>query len=199
MMVSLTMKRHSNSMHIPFFFEEKIPSEDKFILSEDTSKHVLQVLRMRKNDQLYLTNGYGEVLKAFITLIDKKKVQVQITERNFIPKSSCKISLGISLIKNVARFEWFLEKATEIGVNEIIPFISERTEKQHFRFERMKNILVSAMLQSQQAWLPEIHEPLKLKELIRNSSQQEKFIAHCFQDKKIKLKSAFTSKTDLYR
>jgi len=85
-------------------------------------------------------------------------------------------------LKNTSRFEWFLEKATEIGVSEIIPLICERTEKQKFRHDRVKGICVSAILQSQQTWLPVLHEPIKYVEDINSTKEKrelQKFIAHC--------------------
>src|SRR6185503_16178794 len=88
------------------------------------------------------------------------------------------ISIAVSLIKNPGRFEWFLEKATEIGVSEIIPLICHRTEKYHYRQQRMKNVLISAMLQSRQAWLPELKETIKFADIIKQDYDQ-KFIAHC--------------------
>ena len=99
----------------------------------------------------------------------------QLTTHN-----SPKITIAISLLKNTNRFEWFLEKATEIGVSEIIPLICERTEKQKFRYDRMKGICISAMLQSQQTWLPILHEPKQFNHLaIEQFGTQQKFIAHC--------------------
>ena len=142
---------------------------------------------MHESDQLLITNGKGEVLTAFIIVADKKKTAVKITERTFSPGHIAKVSIAVSLIKNINRFEWFLEKATEIGVSEIIPLICQRTEKQHFKYDRMKNILVSAMLQSQQAWLPLLHEPVKFEEKIKTSSYQNKFIAHCMEGQKKQL------------
>lgn len=174
-------------MQLPFFFEENFPVPDEFILGEESSKHIVQVLRMHELDQLRITNGKGEVLTAFIIAADKKKTTVKITERTFFPGHIAKVSIAVSLIKNKNRFEWFLEKATEIGVSEIIPLICRRTEEQHFKYDRMKNILVSAMLQSQQAWLPLLHEPVKFEEKIKTSSYQNKFIAHCMEGQKKQL------------
>lgn len=174
-------------MQLPFFFEENLPVPDEFILSEESSKHIVQVLRMHELDQLLITNGKGEVLTAFIIVPDKKKTAIKITERTFFPEHIAKVSIAVSLIKNKNRFEWFLEKATEIGVSEIIPLICQRTEKQTFKYDRMKNILVGAMLQSQQAWLPLLHEPVKFEERIKKSSNQNKFIAHCMEGQKKQL------------
>ena len=101
---------------------------------------------------------------AEITDNNRKRCQCQIIQTILISNlRTSKITIAISLVKNSSRFEWFLEKATEIGVTEIIPLICSRTEKQHFKFERMKSILISAMLQSQQVWLPVLHEPTKFK------------------------------------
>ena len=174
-------------MQLPFFFEEILPVSEEFTLSEESSKHVVQVLRMQESDQLLITNGKGEVLTASVIAADKKKASVKITGRTFFPPHIAKVSVAVSLIKNKNRFEWLLEKAAEIGVSEIVPLICRRTDKQVFKYERMNNILVSAMLQSQQAWLPMLREPIKLEEFIKRSSDQHKFIAHCMQGQKNQL------------
>ena len=87
--------------------------------------------------------------------------------------------LSVSLIKNSSRFEWFLEKAAEIGVTEIIPLLCERTEKEKFRSDRLQGVLISAMLQSQQTWLPHLQEPVELKNFLQVNQFSQKFIAHC--------------------
>ena len=182
-------------MQLPFFFEENFPDYDQFILSEDSSRHIVQVLRMKDGEQIQLTNGKGYVLTAEILSAHKKKTEVKIFEKVFIPQPVAKVSVAISLIKNASRFEWFLEKATEIGVSQIIPLICKRTEKTHFREERMKTILVSAMLQSRQARLPELSVPVKINELIKSTAYHQKFIAHCLAVAKKELKNAVTGKT----
>lgn len=170
-------------MALPFFYEESINSaSDEFVLGEDTSKHIVQVLRMHTGQQLQITDGNGNLFIAEIIDHNKKKCGVKILATRFNPTSIKKITLAISIVKNIHRFEWFLEKATEIGINEIVPLICVRTEKQQFRFERMKNILISAMLQSQQTHLPFLHEPIKFQEYVKNVKQDiglKKFIAHC--------------------
>ena len=103
--------------------------------------------------------------------------------RNTFPKPEKSITIAISLVKNASRFEWFLEKATEIGVTTIIPLLCQRTEKQHFRTERMNGIVISAMLQSKQVWLPELKNPTPFKETVTQSDEKSKFIAHCETDK----------------
>jgi 16S rRNA (uracil1498-N3)-methyltransferase len=183
-------------MQLPFFFEENFSGEENFTLSEETSKHIVQVLRMHENENLLITNGKGQVLTTRLIKANKKNAEVQIIDKSVSPKLPPKISIAISLIKNANRFEWFLEKATEIGVSEIIPIICERTEKQHFRYDRMKNVIVSAMLQSQQIWLPELHEPAKFDVIIKNSMHKNKYIAHCIDDKKNRLNNESISNGD---
>src|SRR4051812_49262899 len=145
-------------MSLPYFFVETVNETNTIVLPEDTSKHCIQVLRMRPGEQLQLTDGKGNFITANIATADRKHCLVNIREKKFKQPSSKKICVAISLLKHTSRFEWFLEKATEIGVNEIIPLIGERTERPHFRFERMNNILISAMLQSEQTWLPVLRE-----------------------------------------
>ena len=172
-------------MPLPFFYTEEITTgSDQLVLNEETSKHVVQVLRMQMGDQLKLTDGKGNVFTAAIIDDHKKKCAVTIRSKEFQQQAHRKITIGISLIKSASRFEWFLEKATEIGVSEIIPLLCERTEKQHFRFDRMKSIFVSAMLQSQQCWLPVLQEPLALNKLIEASQYDQKFIAHCIDEQR---------------
>ena len=108
-----------------------------------------------------------------------------------------KTTIAVSLLKNASRFEWFLEKATEVGVTEIIPLICSRTEHTRFRFERMQQILISAMLQSQQSWLPVLHEPIKLQALFEEHLATQKFIAHCEEDNKTPIHSISLSESVL--
>ena len=179
-------------MALPFFYKEDlIASTTDVVLDEATSKHIVQVLRMQKGEQLQLTNGKGILFTAAITDNNRKKCIVSVVQKSEIENFKSTISIAISPVKNNTRFEWFLEKATEIGVTEIIPLICSRTEKTVFKFERMKGILVSAMLQSQQCWLPVLHEPVSFKKLLEGSkilrgldAYQQKFIAHCIDGAK---------------
>ena len=171
-------------MTLPFFYVEDImPSTLSIVLNEETSKHIVQVLRMQNGDQLQLTDGNGNLLVVEITDNNRKKCVVEIvrtTTDNRQPTTDT--TIAISLVKNSNRFEWFLEKATEIGVTAIIPLICSRTEKQHFRQERMQGILISAMLQSQQTWLPVLQQPTKFNDVIKQATQQQKMIAHCGEE-----------------
>ena len=172
-------------MSLPYFFIDGLGSQDHIVLPEDTSKHCIQVLRMKAGELLRLTDGKGNLFTTRISQADKKNCIVTVEEKIYVPPATKKVSIAISLLKNANRFEWFLEKATEMGISEIIPVICKRTERQHFWFERMHNILVSAMLQSQQAWLPLLHEPQAVEKIISTSAYVQKLIAHCEEaDKK---------------
>jgi len=168
-------------MTLPFFYiNEYDTSQKEIVLEEDTSRHVVQVLRMTEGEKLNLTDGKGSLIIAEVIDAHKKHCSVKIIDTRFTTHDSRKVAIAISLLKNTSRFEWFLEKATEIGVSEIIPLICERTEKQKFRYDRMKGICISAMLQSKQTWLPILHEPKQFNHLaIEQFDDQQKFIAHC--------------------
>ena len=169
-------------MALPFFYINKYdPLQKDIVLDEDTSKHIVQVLRMKEGEQLNLTDGKGNLFETEIIGSHKKHCEVKVQGTRNKEKGARKITIAISLLKNTNRFEWFLEKATEIGVSEIIPLICERTEKEKFRFERMNSICISAMLQSQQCWLPVLHEPQEFNQVVKRSKLQEKFIAHCLE------------------
>src|ERR1044071_9047231 len=155
-------------MSLPYFYERQIETP-VHRLSAETSRHCVQVLRIKTGEQLQLTDGKGNLFTGTVMTDDKEGAQVRIQENVKHNPAATKISIAISLLKNPSRFEWFLEKVTEIGVNEIIPVICERTSKQNMRFERMNNILISAMLQSQQVWLPALHRPVKFWELTDQS------------------------------
>jgi len=169
-------------MSLPSFY---IPSytaaQQEVMLDEDNSRHVVQVLRMKTGEFLQLTDGRGHLLEGEVVDAHKKQCRVAIREVRTIPPPWTNVTIAISPLKNTSRFEWFLEKATEIGVGSIIPLVCERTERQTIRVDRLRNILVSAMLQSQQAWLPVFHEPQPFSQLIARSAEPLKLIAHCLE------------------
>ena len=142
-------------MPVPYFYEAPLTiNPTVYTLSEETSKHCVQVLRMKAGDRIDLTNGIGQLFEATISIADKKSTKVQIDAQKSMPPATQKITLGISLLKNAARLEWLLEKATEMGVHTIVPLLCAHTIHERFKTDRMQNILQSAMIQSQQVWLP---------------------------------------------
>jgi 16S rRNA (uracil1498-N3)-methyltransferase len=170
-----------------FYFANLATMPIQFVLNENSSRHIVQVLRMQTGEELRLTDGKG--LSALAKIIDpnKKKCLVQIIEKQQQHPPTRRVQIALSLLKNVSRFEWFLEKATELGISEIIPLKSTRTEKQQFRMDRMQGILESALIQSQQSWMPVLHEPQNFSSCIEKMQADQKFIAHCGQGTKAKL------------
>jgi 16S rRNA (uracil1498-N3)-methyltransferase len=167
-------------MQLPFFYAPDLGLLDSIqSLAEDTARHIAQVLRMKEGDLIHLTDGKGRVATARIVSIGKKTctVQLQVIENFPAPEHHC--TIAVSLLKNAGRFEWLLEKAAELGINSIVPLICHRTERQQFRNDRWQNILVSAMLQSRQAWLTELATPINCIAYIGQCNQNEKYIAHC--------------------
>ena len=184
-------------MSLPFFYTEPISSTNNMVvLNEENSKHIVQVLRMAEGRQLKLTDGLGNVYTAEITEANKKKCSVKILETTVVETAAHKVCIAISPVKNNSRLEWFLEKATEIGVTQIVLLMCERTEKQHIRLDRLKGILISAMLQSQQAWLPILEESVKFEKFIKYDLSQNKFIAHCEEQHKTSLKESINQLRD---
>jgi len=173
-------------MALPYFFTPAW-NGDVLVLSEDTSKHIVQVLRKQNGDRLLLTDGMGSRAEAVIIDDNRKRCTVQVLERVAEPQLQPAITVAIAVVKNASRMEWFLEKATEIGINRIIPLVSERTEKEKFRHDRMQQILVSAMIQSQQCWLPQLTEPVSFTSVL-NEDAERRFIAHCVDADKCELR-----------
>lgn len=173
-------------MTLPFFYiNEYASSQKEIVLDEDTSRHMVQVLRMKEGVKVNLTDGKGNLITAEITNAHKKHCIIKVIDSRLPSHVSRKLTIAISLLKNTNRFEWFVEKAAEIGVSEIIPLICDRTEKQKFRYDRMTGICISAMLQSQQCWLAGLHEPVLFSDLVmRRFDDHNKLIAHCLDEKK---------------
>jgi 16S rRNA (uracil1498-N3)-methyltransferase len=170
-----------------FYFAHLAGMADRFVLNENSSRHIVQVLRMQVGEELRLTDGNGLLVRARILDANKKKCGVEIAEKIIQEPVARRVKIALALLKNTSRFEWFLEKATELGVSEIIPLKSTRTEKQQFRLERMKGILESALIQSQQVWMPVILEPQFFSSWVKEASADQKFIAHCDMGSRRKL------------
>jgi 16S rRNA (uracil1498-N3)-methyltransferase len=177
-------------MSVPYFYEPlAVAGMTQFTMSEASSKHCIQVLRMEVGDQIDLTNGQGGLFHASIQVAHKKNAIVTITEalQNDQPKQ--KLHLGISLLKNAVRLEWLFEKATEMGVTHITPLICDRTIHERFKTDRMQQIIQSAMIQSQQTWLPILAEPTPYLHFIEHNTASQKLIAHCEPADKASIKS----------
>ncbi len=158
-------------------------------LDETNSKHAIQVLRMKLGDQMHLTDGKGHLITATIVNDHRKHCQVSVDFIEPREKQGAEVAIAIALTKNTGRFEWFLEKAAELGVSRVIPLITKRTETEKFKEERFQNILVSAMLQSQQTWLLQMSTPVDFNKFIANPGPVvNRYIAHCIETDKQSVK-----------
>lgn len=174
---------------LPFFYHSDIPGSPGLLtLDEPVSKHCVQVLRMPEGAGMVLCDGKGKTANAKIAVADRKKCQVKLLSLTITEPRPTSLSLGIAFTKNKSRNEWFLEKATELGIEHIYPLVAERSEKEKYNAGRYEQILISAMLQSQQVFLPVLHPPQKLKgfiDCINTGFRGQRFIAHCVESERI--------------
>jgi len=168
-------------------------SGGEFILDETESKHAVRVLRLQKGSRVQVVNGTGGFYEAEITDVNQKKCRLSIIKSQLeFGKKDFHLHIAIAPTKNNDRFEWFLEKATEIGIDEITPLITSHSERKTVNPERLEKILVSAMKQSLKAYLPKLNELTSFKELITNNKTDINFIAYCDEIKKTHLKNLAT-------
>jgi len=155
-------------------------NSDEYILSKDESRHCIQVLRKKIGDIIYLVDGKGGFYKATLIGDNPKSCHLKIykVERNY-GKSDLHIHIAIAPTKMNERFEWFLEKATELGVDEVTPIICQNSERKIIKIERMRKVLIAAMKQSLKAYLPKINEAISWKEFIQKKQDGQCYIAHC--------------------
>ena len=163
------------------FFSPDINSETHF-LSQEESKHCAKVLRLTTGDKINLIDGKGSFYEAEIIELahNKCKVKILTTKKEF-GKRNFYLHLAVSPTKNIERFEWFLEKATEIGIDEISPIICQHSERSQIKTDRLNKILISAIKQSLNGYLPALNEIKRFEKFISSYSQFQghKFIAHC--------------------
>jgi 16S rRNA (uracil1498-N3)-methyltransferase len=151
--------------------------QDLFTLDRNESAHCIKVLRLNKNDIIYLTDGAGNFYKAKIIKPDNKACMAEIIEASRVPERPFSLEVAISPTKSIERFEWFLEKATEIGIERVIPLRCKNSERRAIKEERLKKVMISAMKQSLKAWLPEITPFTGFTDLIEQPYGGNRFIA----------------------
>ncbi|MGB8704537.1 MAG: 16S rRNA (uracil(1498)-N(3))-methyltransferase [Gillisia sp.] len=165
------------------FFHPDISENDKQILfPKDESRHIVKVLRKKEGDLLKVTNGKGFLFETEIVDADPQKCVANILSKTFQKKSEAYLHLAVAPTKMNDRYEWFLEKATEIGIDEITPVFCEHSERKVVKLNRFERVIQSAMKQSLHFRIPEINEPLNFAEFIENTTSGDKFIAHCEDD-----------------
>jgi 16S rRNA (uracil1498-N3)-methyltransferase len=151
---------------------------DLFALDKTESAHCVRVLRLSVNDIIYLTNGKGRMYKACIVNPDRKECTVRIIELTEVPKErEYNLHIAIAPTKNMERFEWFIEKSTEIGIDRIIPLLCNNSERRVIKEERLVKVMVAAMKQSLKAWLPEMSPLTTFSELVQQQFSGYRFIA----------------------
>ncbi|MCF6333534.1 MAG: 16S rRNA (uracil(1498)-N(3))-methyltransferase [Draconibacterium sp.] len=172
-------------------------SGNEVILNETESKHAVRVLRLTEGSQVQLIDGQGGFYEAEIADAQPKKCKLSITNSiKEFEKKSFKLHIAIAPTKNIDRFEWFLEKCTEIGIDEITPLLSEHSERKVIKPERLKKILVAAMKQSLKAYLPKLNSLTNFNEFISRTNYQNKYIAHCNNGDKLHLKNYIQKNED---
>ena len=181
-----------------YFFHPGLDgSTTQFIFSPEESRHIVKVLRKKEGEILYITNGKGYLFTAQITMSDAKRCQGKIIETaKHIPVRHS-LHLAVAPTKRLERFQWFLEKATEIGVAEITPIYCQRSERRKLPMERLQRVVQEAMKQSLRAFLPRLNEPVTLQEFLRAKQPEFRFIAHCEEDEKMDLKRRVAPDNDV--
>ncbi len=158
-------------------------------LNEEESKHCARVLRLQIGDSVQLIDGIGNLYTATIIDAHPKNTQLQIVSvQNNFNKRNHYLHIAIAPTKNIERLEWFLEKATEIGIDEISLIICQRSERKEAKTERLNKIITSAVKQSIKAYHPVLNEPIALSKFINTPFEGQKFIAHCEVGEKFALK-----------
>ncbi|MBC2840295.1 16S rRNA (uracil(1498)-N(3))-methyltransferase [Robiginitalea sp. SC105] len=172
-------------------------SVHQFSFSPEESRHIVKVLRKRAGDQLHITNGKGYLFTAEIMEADPDRCMGRILDTRKMHQKMYHLHLAVAPTKKMDRFEWFLEKATEIGVNRITPIICERSERTKLPMERLQRVIQEAMKQSLRTYLPELDEPVSLPDFLKNGQPVLKFIAHCEDDEKMDLKRRVAADKDV--
>ena len=168
------------------FFSEITDNRVNF--SSDEKKHLTKVLRKKIGDEISVIDGKGYLYMARITSLEKNSSQVEIIKKEKKEKShNYYLHIAIAPTKNINRFEWFLEKATEIGIDEITPIICQRSERKKININRCKRILISSIKQSLKYHLPTLNEPIEFNDFVKQKLEGDKFIAHRINKDKIKL------------
>lgn len=163
-------------------------STESFSFDKEESRHIIKVLRKKDSDILHVTNGLGLLFETEITLASDNKCIVQVLSIIKSPEPKFHLHLAVAPTKMNDRFEWFLEKATEIGIQEITPIICDRSERKVINLERFEKIILSAMKQSNETYLPKLNEAISFKEFVKQQNKGLQLIAHCEETDKKSLK-----------
>lgn len=167
---------------------------NEFTFDKNESRHIIRVLRKQEGDAVYITNGFGELFQGNIIVPNDKRCTIKIVNSEAMVKPwNYYLHIAIAPTKLNDRFEWFLEKATEIGVDEITPIICDHSERKIVKMERMEKIVHAAAKQSLKYHFPKLHPPVSFKEFIKKDRSGTLFIAHCEETEKQSLKSKLSA------
>jgi len=165
----------------------------RYALKGEESAHAVRVLRLKTGDAITLVDGRGGRYRAQICEICHKHCEVEILEHQAdYGKRPYRLHIGIAPTKNIDRFEWFIEKATEIGIDEITPLLCEHSERKQVNIERLQRIMIAAMKQSVKAYLPKLNEMTSFTEWIKTKDiSGNGYIAHCNEGDRQSLKTVY--------
>ena len=172
-------------------------TQTSFIFDKEESKHIIKVLRKKESDILHVTNGLGFLFITEITIASDTRCTVKINSIEKQEAQKFHLHLAVAPTKMNERYEWFLEKATEIGIQEITPIICEHSERKVIKTDRFQKILESAMKQSLHYYLPKLNEPISFKDFIKQKQSGQLFIAHCEETDKKSLKNELKANQDI--
>ncbi len=172
-------------------------SNKEIIFSREESKHIAKVLRKKEGDLLHITNGAGSLFTAIITFSNQSKCIAIVKSNSQQQTKPYKLHMVVAPTKMNDRYEWFLEKATEIGVDEITPIICDHSERKVIKMERFERILQSAMKQSLQGYLPKLNPAISLSDFLNQKNDDQLLIAHCEETKKQSLKEILKTQSNV--
>ena len=182
-------------MHL--FYTPEISSHI-YTLEEQESKHCIRVLRLTKGDIIHLTDGKGNLFESKIIQDNPKKCIVEVTDvQKDVGKRDFKLHIAVAPTKNIARTEWFAEKATEIGIEEITPVICDHSERKIVKTERLNKVITAAMKQSLKACHPKLNETVRFKDFIGSNPEGQRFIAYISDKYNETLKDLYTPGSDV--
>lgn len=175
-------------------------SGNVYVFPQDESKHIVKVLRLKEGDNIHITDGKGNLFISEIVEADIRNCKVKVTsKRSGHEKRDYSIHIAIAPTKNIKRFEWFLEKCTEIGVDEITPLKCRYSEREHIKSDRLNRVISSAMKQSLKTYLPLLHEMTDFKDFLSSDLGDEtcRCIALCDNSPKRHLKNLYSPGEDV--
>jgi len=166
-----------------------------FTFDQQESRHIAKVLRLTVGDKLFLTDGKGYFYQAEISEVSNKICSVNILKKELQSKHDYYLHVAISPTKSNDRFEWFLEKATEIGIDEITPLLTHNSERNKIKTERYRKVIESAMKQSHKAYHPKLNDLTSIEDFLNlDLEYDKKLIAHCYDAQKYSLKQSVFEK-----